>query len=402
MERLRLSNGFTLLVGQYNGQTSGIDLCFNYGSAFEKPSDAGIAHFLEHMFFSASKKLGRKKAFEVVEKAGGELNAFTSKEETHYYSRIQNNAFSKPLGVLAECFNDGFFREKDIALEKKIVLNEIRESYDDPVRRLFDEFLEICLEHPYNRRTIGSKETVSRLSAQKLRSCLKENYSSSNGIIGVATSLNKEKVIHELETRFSERKGHRHELKPKPVRPRAAEHISLTKIEQAHCCLGFPVMNAPHKDSLVMELIDEYLGGGLSARLPREIREKRGLSYAVSTWLNSEKSHGVFGVYFSANKKRVSIAKKLILKEFGRLQNKMLGKSTVIELKQKMLGRKALEFENSFQMSKALVETELYGRPDPQELNKEILRITPEDIQRVAREFLQTEEFTFACLKPAS
>ena len=372
MERLSLANGITLLVGNYAGRTSGIDLCFNYGSAFEKASNAGIAHFLEHMFFSASKAFGRKRAFEVVEGAGGELNAFTSREETHYYARVQNNAFVKPIEVLAECFNDGLFQEKDVELEKKIILNEIRESNDNPVRRLFDEFLEVCLKMPFGRRTIGSEKTVSKISARKLKACFKKNYLSPNAVIGVATPINKKKVARELGEKFTARMGHKPKLRSKPARPHANEHIAYAKTEQAHCCLGFPVMNACHESHIVMELIDEYLGGGLSARLPQEIREKRGLSYAVSTWLESEKTHGAFAVYFSTSKEKVFRAKKLVLKEFERLQKKKLDRKTVIGLKQRLLGSKAIEFENSFQRAKALVETELYGWSDPQELDREI------------------------------
>ena len=108
-----LSSGITLALGGYQGKSTGIDLCLRFGSAFENAKQAGIAHFLEHMFFSGS-RLGRRRPFEMVEGSGGELNAFTSKEETHYYSRIQDRAFSVPVKVMAECFNSGFFKEGDV------------------------------------------------------------------------------------------------------------------------------------------------------------------------------------------------------------------------------------------------------------------------------------------------
>jgi len=400
MKCLHLDNGITLVLGSYPGYSSGIDLCFNYGSAFEKPSEAGIAHFLEHIFFSGSKKLGRKKSLELVEGAGGELNAFTSREETHYYSRIHNKEFTRPLRVFSECFNDGFFRDADVELEKKIVLNEIRETRDNPVKRLFDEFMEVSMGKTFGRQTIGSEKTVQRFNGSKLEKCLKKNYYSKNLTIGIASSLSEEKLVREVSNRFIARPGKPAKLKGKPPKPKHKEKLIRAKTEQAHCCLGFPVMDARHKSWLIAQLINEYLGGGLSARLPREIREKRGLSYAVSTFLDSEKNHGVFAVYFSTTESKIKKAKTLVLKELSALQEKKLSLRTLKQTKSRLLGHVAIETENSFNSAKRLVEAHTYNQPNIEQLPNALKSISPWDIKRVAQEFLQIEEYTFTALLP--
>jgi len=400
MKALRLDNGLNLVLGRYPGKSTGMDLCFNYGSAFEKKGEAGLAHFLEHVFFSGSRKLGKKKPFELVEGAGGELNAFTSKEETHYFSRVQSREFKVPVRVLGECFNDGFFLKKDTGLEKRIILNEIREAWDNPVRKLFDEFIEICLPLPHGRRTIGSEKTVKAISHTKLRRRLKENYSSRNAVIGIASSLPEKEIREGLESAFDLRKGKGNSLKEKKAKPAKAERESTGKTEQAHNCLGFQVMNACHRDFVVLELVEAYLGGGLSSRLVQEIREKRGLSYAVHTHLNAEKSHGVFAVYFSTSPEKAGKAKQIVLRELNALQKREVKRMALARAKKKLIGSKALELENSFYSAKALVEASQYGWPGPEGLAERIRKTTAADIKRVSREFLQPEEYAFASLLP--
>ncbi|MCX6802376.1 MAG: pitrilysin family protein [Candidatus Diapherotrites archaeon] len=316
MQKVLLENRLVLAIEPFPGKTAGLDFCVNYGPVFEKKSEAGIGHFLEHVFLSGSKKLGRKKPFDLIEGKGGELNAFTSVEETHYYNRIQNADFALPIRVFGECFNDFFFGEKHVETEKKIILNEIREVKDHPVKRLFEEFTEIALEPPFNRSILGTEKTVGGITPKKLGKCLRKNYLSKNCVFGISTSLPEPQITAEIESAFSFRPGRKKTAKQKPMKPKAVERESRTKAEQAHCCLGFPVMAAGHEDYFAMELIECYLGGGISSRLLQEIREKRGLSYQVSAYLDVEKTHGAFAVYFSTKPEKIKEAKGLVLKEF--------------------------------------------------------------------------------------
>lgn len=399
MRTLSLDNGLTLVLDKYPGKSTGLDLCFNFGSAFEKREEAGIAHFLEHMFFSGS-KLGKRKPFEKVEGKGGELNASTSKEETHYHSRIQNNEAETPVEVLAKCFNEGHFKEKEVELEKQIILNEIRQARDHPVRRLFDEFIEICLPAPFGRRTIGLEKTVKKITASKLEKRLRKNYLSQSTVLGIVTSLNEEKIVNLIEENFNQRKGRKALLKEKKIKPKSVERKSTVETQQAHCCLGFPVMNALHKDYYLMELIEAYLGGGLSSRLVQEIREKRGLSYSVNTYLDSERAHGVFLVYFSTAPQKVRRVKKIVIKEFESLQRKELEKSVLKRAKKNLIGSKILDLENSFKSAQDIVHAHLYNKGSFEDRMQKIKKATAKNVKKTAKEFLQTEEFAFASLFP--
>jgi len=399
MNSFKLENGLTVLINNYPGQSTGIDFCFNFGSVYEKDREAGIAHFLEHLFFSAS-KMGKKKPFQLVESAGGELNAFTSKEETHYYSRIRSVDIGKPIKVFSDCFNEGQFKEEDVELEKKIILNEIREARDNPVKRLFDEFTEDCMGKTFGRRTIGSEKTVSAITPKNLENCMKKNYFNKNAIIGISSSLTQKEALKESEGKFTERKGSKEKIKGKQAKAKKKQRIIRGKTEQAHCCLGFPVINAHHKDYIILQLIEDYLGGGLSSRLPQEIREKRGLSYAVSSFIDCQKNHGMFGIYFSTSENKMEKAKKLAVKELERIQERKLSSAELKRTKSRFLGQKAIENENSFRAAKDLVDTKIYGSPEPVELEQKIKQITTKEILDAARTHLQSKNYTFTALAP--
>jgi len=399
MNEFKTESGLTVLIERFPGVTTGIDLCAGFGSIFEREKEAGIAHFLEHVFFSGS-KLGRKKPFVLVEGKGGELNAFTSKEETHFFSRIHSSEIRAPLKVFSDCFNQGTFKEKDVELEKKIILNEIKESKDSPVRRLFTEFTELSLPKPFNRPTIGFSKTVNSINPKKLHRALKENYYSKNCMIGIATSLPEKKVLSLVSKLFKERKS---KAQRKPLfRPskKATERKSFTKIEQAHCCLGFPVMPAKHKNYFAFELISNYLGGGLSSRLAQEIREKRGLSYAISANYDAEEVYGLFAVYFSTSPSNITKTKKLIEAELERMQKKTLSGADLRRAKKQLIGRNALESENSFNTARSLIERKKYGHGSIKEQEEKIKLLTAPDIRRVAKEYLKPKDYFFSSLLP--
>ncbi len=399
MNEFKTESGLTVLIERFPGTTTGIDLCTGFGSVFERENEAGIAHFLEHVFFSGS-KLGRKKPFVLVEGKGGELNAFTSKEETHFFSRIISSEIKAPLKVFSDCCNQGLFKEKDVELEKKIILNEIKESKDNPVRRVFNEFIELSLPKPFNRPTIGFNKTVNSINPKKLRRAFEENYYSKNSMLGIATSLPEKKVLPLVDKLFKERKG-KAQRKPafKPAK-KAEERKSFTKTEQAHCCLGFPAMNARHPDYFAFELISNYLGGGLSSRLVQEIREKRGLSYAISANYSAEENHGLFTVYFSTNPLNITKTKKLIEIELERMQKKRLSGLDLRRAKKQLIGRNALDLENSFNMARALIERKKYGHGSLAEQEEKIKSLTIPGIQRVAKEYLKPKNYFFSSLLP--
>ncbi|MFH1234622.1 MAG: pitrilysin family protein [Candidatus Diapherotrites archaeon] len=400
MQKVLLDNGLVLAIERFPGGTTGLDFSIGYGPVFEKKSEAGIAHFLEHVFLSGSRKFGRKKPFDLIEGKGGELNAFTSMEETHFYCRILSRDFSLPAAVFGECFDDFSFGEKHVETEKKIILNEIREVKDHPVKRLFDEFTEIALEPPFNRNIIGAEKTVSKITASKLEKCLRKNYLSKNSVFGIATSLSAGEVAGKIEDSFSFRRGKMKTRRPIKPKPKAAERESRAKTEQAHCCLGFPVMPAGHEDYFAMELIECYLGGGISSRLMQEIREKRGLSYQVSAYLDVEKTHGTFAVYFSTKPEKIKEAKGLVLAEFEKLRKKELSAAVLGRVKSQVIGSKTLELENSFNKARIAAECLRYGWHSPEQFLEKIKAVSAADIRRISMQYLQTEEYAFAKLLP--
>ena len=395
-----LKNGLTLITNRFPGKTTGIDFAVNYGSVFEKPEQAGAAHFLEHLFFSCSRRFGRRKPFEIIEGSGGDLNAFTSREETHYYSRIQSSEFGKALGIFSECFNDALIRKSDTETERKIILNEIKESMDNPVRRVYCDFVAVCLDMPFGRKVIGSEKTVSRTSQAGLSKLLKANYPTKNCVMGIASGLPEQDIINLVQKSFHARKGKKNKPKPSNAKPNGREKIARAKTQQAHCCYGYPAIPAGHKNYFALELISTYLGDGLSSRLVQEIREKRGLSYAVNSAALCEKNHGLFMTYFSSEPGKIDKIRKIISREIAAIREKGIAPGALKQAKTQLIGSRALELENSFYSAKAGVDAFMYGHGTPGQEAGKIMSVKKREIIETANELFPAEKESFAALLP--
>ncbi len=399
-EMFELSNGSKLLYNKSLSDVFAIDVSVNFGSAFEERSKAGAAHFIEHMFFSGTKRLGRKQIAGRIDSVGGTINAFTSRESIHYYVKVRSKHYGLAISTLFECFNNCEFFPKELELERKIILNEIKDMQDNPIRHTLSEFVKLCLPGRFGRPILGIKESVSSFSRRDLLSIFKRTHFPQNAIIAITGPENASKYIKKIEECIAS------SMQKKPLKlgrckakPLKKEKIIEREIEQAHLCIGFPAIRSASSNYAAFSLIEAILGGGLSSRIIYEVREKRGLSYITQPFLEAEPMHGYFAVYLATNPNKVEKAKCVVLKEFEKLRKRSISAKELRRAKQYIIGTKALEWEDSLEIVKDAIFAERSGW-SWQEYFKAIKEIDAKALGKVARETIPSEEFCSVLLKP--
>ncbi|MBU1120742.1 MAG: pitrilysin family protein [archaeon] len=397
-----LSNGLNLLVKERKDSNSvAILISINFGSIFEKTKHSGIAHLIEHMAFTGTKKRNKKELAEEIDKIGGKINAFTSNEMTCFFVEVQDKHFGKGLDVLQDCLNNSLFKEKNLKLEKKIVLREISQIKDNVPNYLFDLFQQLCFKDNKMKSIIGTKKTVKGISRKNIIDYFNEFYTPSNIIVSVVGNINPLKVKKKIEESFSTKKK-----KPRDVKEFRKEKITernkliKRELSQAHLIYGFQVTPSTKKEHYIMEVINAHLGGGLSSRLMQEIREKRGLAYAVQSHLEAGNYFGYFAVYVGARKEKIPLVKELIEKEIKALREKKLTKEELNKAKQYIEGKLLLTEENNFDLALNLINYKRNKVKYTKDFLKRIHSVTSKQVQETAKNFLKEKNYTLIVMKP--
>jgi predicted Zn-dependent peptidase len=399
-EVFQLANNARVLFNRSKNGVFAIDLCANFGSAFEDSKRAGIAHFLEHMFFSGTKRLSRREISKRIDSVGGTINASTSRESIHYYIKVRKEHYALAIDTLLECFNNCEFFTKELELERKIILNEIKDMQDNPIRYVISEFVKLCLPGRFGKPILGGKESVSRFKRRDLLSTFKSTHSLANVLIAITGPDDAGKYIKKIEEAIaSARKRKPLKLNKCKVKPLRREKVIEKDIEQAHLCIGFPAVSSANANYAAFSLIEAILGGGLSSRIIYEVREKRGLSYIVLPFFEVEPKHGYFAVYLATSPHKVEKAKRVVLREFARLRKREVSARELKRAKQYIIGTKALEWEDSLEIVKDAIFAKRSGW-SWQEYFEAIKGISAKDLRKVAREIIPSDEFCSVLLKP--
>ncbi|MFA5843580.1 MAG: pitrilysin family protein [Coriobacteriia bacterium] len=298
-EKTVLANGVTVLSEAMDAVRSvALGIWFQVGSRDEVPSEGGMSHFLEHMLFKGTPTRTAAEISETFDRLGGELNAFTSKEYTCYYARILDEHVPAALEVLADMAVDASLAEDACTSEREVVLEEISRHEDTPDDRVH-ELLAGALwpTHPIGRPVLGETVTVGGFDSSAARAFKTDHYVSGNAVVAAAGAVDHDELVAAVEARLS--------LPAGPRTPRVASEAVveprlalLTKdTEQAHICWSVAGLHARHEDRFVLSILDAVLGGGMSSRLFQEIREKKGLAYAVFSYHSLYADTGQFVVY---------------------------------------------------------------------------------------------------------
>ncbi|HHJ09475.1 MAG TPA: insulinase family protein [Bacteroidetes bacterium] len=391
--RHELKNGIRMV---HSPLPTGIGYCgllFNTGSRDERDDETGMAHFIEHVLFKGT---GKRKAWHILsrmEDVGGELNAYTTKEETFLYASFLKEDYPRAMELLADIAFRSTFPENEIEREKEVVLEEINSYLDSPGELIYDEFENMIFPgQPLGRFILGKPEDVKNITRDKIVRFYEDNYATDEIVFCSAGNIPEKKIKNLFETYFSDipYKARRHPRAPVTGYLRS-ERKEKKDTCQSHCIIGTKGYKVTDKKRTGLYLLNNILGGqGLNSRLNITLREKRGLAYLVESSYNPYMDTGVFSIYFGTDRKDLDKSIHLTLNELKKLREKPLGPMQLQRARKQLSGQLIRSVENPENLIANMGRTLLVFQKtfDLQEMLKAIDDLTSEDIYTIANEIL--------------
>ena len=379
VERLTLDNGLTVLLENIPHRTSAtVGLWLPVGSRFEKKSEAGYSHFVEHMLFKGTKKRHYTEISRAIDRLGGHMNASTSKEITDYYVSLSGRHLPIALDVLADMFFDSQFNKEEFNSEKKVILEELKMTEDQPDDYLFDLFYESVLgDNSLGRPVAGYAANISRSTRDGLYEYYRSHYGPRGAVLSLAGALwssNREKNELRANIRKNfDRTDHGLEGEPGYNSPqfsspeflaerRIKQKHSLHKskdLEQVNFVLSLPGLRNEVDQPADLQVLTHYLGGTMSSRLFVELREKKGLCYSVSTFHSQFLREGVWGIFCATSPEKYAMAVETALGELEALASG-IDAGELEESKSGLKGALELAMENAYRRASYNARTWLY------------------------------------------
>lgn len=321
VEITRLSNGMTIATDAMPElESAALGVWVKAGARDEGESEHGIAHLLEHMAFKGTSRRTARQIAEEIEDVGGELNAATSVETTSYYARVLKDDVPLAVDLLADILTDSRFDPAELEREQQVILQEIGAAEDTPDDIVFDHFQETAFASQIiGRPILGTRETVKSFTPDDLRSYLARHYSPDRMIISAAGAVDHQDIVDRVTAAFG--RGSDLIAPPQAVVPRQVasytggdfrEHRDLM---DAQMVLGFEGRPYYARDFYASQILSLILGGGMSSRLFQEVREKRGLCYAIYAFHWSFSDTGVFGIHAATGEEEMAELAPVIAEE---------------------------------------------------------------------------------------
>jgi predicted Zn-dependent peptidase len=385
-----LPNGLRLLTERMpHVRSVSIGVWLARGSRHEPEAQSGIAHFVEHMLFKGTAQRTAEDIAQVIDSIGGQMDAFTAKEYASYYIKVLDEHLPLAIDVLADIVRRPAFSLEDIDREKKVVLEEIKmveDTPDDLVHELFTE--NFWHNHPLGRPILGTKEMVEALTAEKLRAYFNDAYTAENMILAAVGNIEHSEVRALVDRYFGDvpRRGTPIVDQPPHVIPKIV--IRNKELEQSHVCLGTSGYRQDHEDRYASYVLNTVLGGSMSSRLFQNVREKRGLAYAVFSGLSAYRDAGTVTVYAGCANDAVGELVDVVVAELRRLKEDAPPESELRRAKDHLKGSLMLNLESTSSRMSHLARQEIYF--DRQfgldETLQGVERVSQTDVQRVARD----------------
>lgn len=385
-----LSNGIRLVYLERKAFVAHLGVMILGGSRFERPEEEGLAHFLEHCIFKGTAKRKALDVFSDLDSVGGELNAYTNKEEICVHTSFRKIHFGIASELLGDIVQNASFPEDELVKEKEVVLDEIISYLDSPSERIFDDFeAEIFKGHALGYNTLGTRKSVSGFTREDLHNYMKRYFRAENMVISFVGDLPLEDVIAQLETDFGAINGGSIEQKddvlpefhPFDLRQKKSNY-------QTHTVIGGIAPSYNDDNRRAMTLLTNVLGGpALNSRLTLLIREQYGYAYNIEAGYTSYSDTGLWSIYMGTDKKYLDRALNLIFKELAIICDRGLTEKELLEAKEQLKGHIALSLDNNLELMFSLAKNVLiHGKVDSvREIYAQIDAITGAEVLDVAR-----------------
>jgi predicted Zn-dependent peptidase len=390
-----LDNGVTVLTESMDTLRSvALGIWFSVGSRDETPAEAGMSHFMEHMMFKGTPSRTPAQISEAFDELGAELNAFTSKEYTCYYSRLVDEHVPTALEVLSDMVTNASLEEDACEREREVVIEEIARMEDSPDDRVHEMFAgTLWPNHPIGLPILGSRETVGSFDNAASVEYRRQHYTTGNCCVAAAGNIEHEEHVALVEQYLALPEGPRAERTHADDTDTTRLAVFTKETEQSHICYGTSCMNAHHPDRFVLAIIDSVLGGGMSSRLFQEIREKRGLAYAVYSFHSLFQDTGQFAVYAGTRPDNTAEVIDLVREECERVAGSGLEDHEIERAQESIKGHLVLGLESTRNRMTRLGKNQVTGGEilSVDEVVERIEAVTADDVKRVAADVFAGE-----------
>ena len=403
-----LKNGLRLiLIPRKSTEVVTVMAMFKVGSRQENDEIAGISHILEHMHYKGTDKrpTGMKIA-EFIESIGGEHNAFTGKEYTGYYTKIMPKHLEKGFDFLSDNLLNSKLDSTELEKEKKVILQELNMYEDLPMEKVGSYFDKVIFgDNALGRDIIGFKKSIAEATREKLFDYKEKYYQAKNGVVALAGNFGEytENQIIELSEKYFNFEGRGVEKTEQiELNEKKQSFLEDKKTEQTHLVIGFKTVSLNHPDHFKLDLLSVILGGSMSSRMFEEVREKRGLAYAVRTCSSAYTESGDISTQAGVEHAKLYEAIEAIIGEYQKIKEGIVPEAELAKAKEIVLGRMLIKIEDSEEVAFHFASDAL--------LSKEILtfeqirniyqKITTDDILETARKYLVDEKMGLSVIGP--
>jgi predicted Zn-dependent peptidase len=372
------------------------------GSRDETDAKAGVSHFIEHLLFKGSSRYTAQEIAEIFDALGGELNAATSREHTVVYARVPDRHLETAIDMMSDMVFAPTF--DDVDSEREVVLEEIAMYEDTPQELVHDLFSEAVFgSHALGRPVIGTADVIASINKRTIAAYHRSMYTPGNIVISAAGNLQHDKVVKLLERAQRTARNGGARVRPPLVKiPPPGVRFQRKNTEQYHVCVGAPGISRSDRRRFAASLLDSILGGSASSRLFQEIREKRGMAYAVYTFAAQYSDTGLFGVYVGTREENLSACLEIVAEQIADVAAGNLRPKELERAKENMKGRITLSMESTSnrmsRLGKSLItDTELLSFD---RIIAEIDAVEPENISELASVLLAPERLSAAGIGP--
>ena len=402
VEVTRLPSGLVVVTDAMpHLESASLGVWVGAGSRDERSDEHGISHLLEHMAFKGTTRRTARQIAEEIEAVGGDLNAATSAETTAYYARVLRADVALALDVLSDILTDPAFDPDELRREQNVIVQEIGAAEDTPDDLVWDRLQEVAFAgQPIGRSILGTRATVRSFDRARLSAYLSRNYRGPDMVIVAAGAVEHAAVVSEVERRFASFVGPAAPL-PEPARFIGGSRIERRELEQVHIALALQGLPQRDPDLYSLQVFTSILGGGMSSRLFQEVREQRGLCYAIYAFHSPYADSGMFGLYAGTDADDVAELMRVVVGEIHAAAE-TISDAEVARAKAQMKAGLLMALESSSARTEQLARQIIaWGRPIPlDEIVAKVEAVTLESTRAAGRALLARGRPALAALGP--
>lgn len=395
----KLKNGLTIAIDRVlHVETACVGIFSGIGSRVENSKNNGICHFLEHMVFKGTKTRSVYDISEQIELRGGYINAWTSKEKTAWYAKVMKEDIMLALDIIVDILRNSIFPEDELTKEKQVVIQEIKHSKDSPDDIIYNHFQKLCYKGSLGFEILGSEENINNFSRDDLINHIKKYYTPNNMVLSIVANVEPKEFIKQIESLFE---GWGNEVSNESQQTKWSEagfnsgKSVLVKdgLQQTQIMMGYKAPSFIDEDFYNCLITSSILGAGMSSRLFKEIREKRGLVYSIDSYLMSHKDIGNLAVSAACEREKVNEVISVVNDQFKKLASEIIDNSELEKVKKQIITMLHMSQESSYSRTERMAKSIInFGEIKPiQDIVNSVNRVNKEDVMNMANKLIGKE-----------